>query len=135
MVARMVTIEGTWTPAVGGPGRGERWEVEFDVRVRNLLRAGAARVVAERVSAEADTQHPEHIHAVLEPDDPDDVELETSTAAAPAHNASRARWADYLRSKGIAFPDDREAFDAGDKTAWASRDDLIIIDQQASGGS
>jgi len=48
-VADKVTIEGTHTPAVGGPDTGERREVEVTQAVRNLLRAGAAKVVAGQI--------------------------------------------------------------------------------------
>lgn len=132
-----VTVEGTLTPAVGGPGRGERVEVEVTDRVRGWVRAGAALVVAGSL-------RPEHrgarravaaaeVVAVEDAGESDDP----GTAAPlvpPARNASRNEWAEYLRAKGVRFPDDRVAFDAGDRTAWAGRDDLIVIDQQASGG-
>lgn len=141
-----VTVQGTVTPAVGGPRRGERWEVEATDRVRGWVRAGAATVVAGSLRPESLRLEPERVlsprqteaferlpesFAGLNEDEDDDCGGEVS---APARNASREQWAIYLRAKGIRFPDDRAAFDDGDKRAWASRDDLIIIEQQASGG-
>lgn len=127
-----VIVEGTITPAVGGPERGERWEVDDSDTVRGWVRAGAAVIisfvrgieVAKHLSVDAEAD------ADADDDGDDDGDADIS----PARNASRDQWAAYLRGKGIRFPDDREAFDAGEKTAWAGRDDLVIIAQQAFGG-
>ena len=143
MVAK-VTVQGTVTPAVGGPRRGERWEVEATDRVRGWVRAGAATVVAgslrpepqrpERVLSPRQTEAFERLPESLAELNEDEDDEGGGEVSAPARNASREQWANYLRAKGIRFPDDRAAFDDGDKRAWASRDDLIIIEQQATGG-
>lgn len=114
-------------PAAGGPERGERWEVTDSDTVRGWVRAGAAVIVSSGQVIEVS----KHISGDADGDNEDEGPAEDNP---PARNASRDQWATYLRGKGVVFPDDRVLFDGGDKTAWAGRDDLVIIAQQAFGG-
>lgn len=138
MAVAKVTVQGTHTPAVGGPARGERRDVEVSDKVRRWVRAGAVTVVAGKLNRPRPLQRPITPRPVAPapeaPGEGDSDDGDPPVAVVPGRNASREHWANYLRAKGIRFPDDRAAYEAGDKTAWASRDDLIIIDQQASGG-
>lgn len=153
-----VTIEGSLMPSVELP-RGVQRTVAVTDHVRNLVRIGAAVVVEgslddhasvpvieEQVWTPGDSPIlPELPDSAYPPGavplDPPRVATNTelsgrldeiaSRIGAPAKNAKREVWAAFLTSKGIDFPDGDE--DAGE--AWAGRDDLIIIWQQASGGS
>lgn len=138
MAVAKVTVQGTHTPAVGGPARGERRDVEVTDKVRGWVRAGAVTVVVGKLNRRArPLRRPIALRPAVpapEPKGDSDDDVDPPASVVPGRNASRENWATYLRAKGIRFPDDRDAYEAGDKTAWASRDDLIIIDQQASGG-
>lgn len=132
-----VTIEGSLMPSVELP-RGVQRTVAVTDHVRNLVRIGAAVVVEGSLVDEPDAvvaepEQPENPEQREQPEnagDPPAVEI-PADGSAPAKNAKREVWAAFLTSKGIDFPDGDE--DAGE--AWAGRDDLIIIWQQASGGS
>lgn len=153
----LVTIEGSLMPSVY-LARGERRTVEATDDIRNLVKIGAAIVVSGRLYG-PNTALPVLDEQVWSPGDspilpplpdsayPPDAEPldplpESETAGPPTvelpadgspppKNAKREVWAAFLGSKGVAFPDGDEA--AGEE--WAGRDDLIIIWQQASGGS
>lgn len=139
MAVAKVTVQGTHTPAVGGPARGERRDVEVSDKVRSWVQAGAVTVVAGKLNRARPmrrpiTPRPAAPAPEAESAGEGDSDDGDAPAVTPARNASREQWATYLRAKGIRFPDDRAAYEAGDKTAWAGRDDLIVIEQQASGG-
>lgn len=122
MAAKVVTIEGSLTPAAGLPGRGERKTVQHTDRIDRLVEKGYIVIV-------------ETFDGAPEPDEDQDDEQDDQAddssrdeSAPPKANASRVDWAEFLTSQGVSFPDD----EGGE---WASRDDLIIIWQQASGGA
>lgn len=125
-MGHQVTIEGSLTPAVDLP-RGERRTVEVTDHVRRLVQIGAV-VVIDGDLDEPATQDVTEPAEVAAPAGDDEV---TDADGAPPRNASRERWATFLRSKGIEFPDGDESKDE----LWAGRDDLIVIWQQASGGN
>lgn len=124
-MGNQVTIEGSLTPAVDLP-RGERRTVEVTDHVRRLVQIGAVVVVAGDLEAPA-----EPVASPIADDDAADEAAEPEDHGHPPKNASRERWATFLRSKGIEFPDGDEA----NGELWAGRDDLIVIWQQASGGN
>lgn len=138
---RRVTIEGSIMPSVY-LARGERRTVAVTDDIRNLVKIGAAVVVEGSLDPEpfdyggvAVNDTGESIQAVSPSEPPEDPEPPIvempADGSAPAKNASRAAWAAFLTSKGVVFPDGDES--AGE--LWAGRDDLIVIWQQASGGS
>ncbi len=124
-----VIIEGSSTPCVELP-TGQRRTVALTEHVRMLIRRGYVLLI--------DGDLGEKVNPVPEPivDDEaafvdDEAPIVEEGDEVPAANASRERWADFLRAQGVPFPD-------GDKHAgelWASRDELRVIWQQAHGGS
>lgn len=140
-MARFVVVEGTSTPCSGFLRRGQRQKFAVDDRLRKMVKTGCAKVVEGSLDGPDDDDEEVFDQggelpsgAVLtntsgEPEqvDPPTVDL----LKPPRNNASREKWATFLRAKGIQFPDGDESKDE----LWAGRDDLIMIWQQASGGS
>lgn len=131
-------VEGSLVPCMW-LGKGDRKTVELNDRVggpssptwQQLIGKGYVLLVGriDEPAPKVEAEPP-----VVEADEPNgedgDVDGERP-ADPPRKNASRADWAAFLRARGVDFPDGDE--DAGE--LWAGRDDLIIIWQQASGGS
>lgn len=112
-MARHVTIEGSLTPCVELP-TGEQKTVTWTPRIDSLVEKGFIVIVAD--SGETPAQDAPEPEAEVEDDEDDDIEP-------PANNASRVAWANFLASQNISVPED------------ATRDNLIHLWQQASGGS
>lgn len=129
-----VTVEGGYLPAAGVDLRpGERRTVEATPRIGRLVRIGALEVVSGSLTVDAPvTSAPPAGDGDGDGDPHGDGPGDDGV---PAGNASRKVWAEFLRGKNIEFPDYKAAEEAGDATAWAGRDDLRVIWQQASGGS
>lgn len=143
-MARFVVVEGTSTPCSGFLRRGERRKFAVDDRLRKMVKIGCVAVVEGSLDGPDDDDEPvsvgdARIDVTIDApgiealgDALDDVEAPTVDLLKPPSNkARRETWAKFLRARGIKFPDGDES--KGE--LWAGRDDLIMIWQQASGGS
>lgn len=151
-MARFVVVEGTSTPCSGFLRRGERQKFAVDDRLRKMVKIGCVAVVegtldgpdddddysesANQEQAITATERGPGVMRIFDASgDPiaaESVEPPTVDLLKPPSNkARRETWAKFLRARGIKFPDGDES----NGELWAGRDDLIMIWQQASGGS
>lgn len=119
-----VTLEGSITPSTF-LARGARVTVERTPYVEKLIRKGYVVVIG---AAAAKTPVVEEITRIVEAQQ-ETADNERQLAGAPARNASRDTWAEFLRAKGIPFWEDDTRNEL--IAQWDRRADYIEVEPEA----